>query len=293
MPELHQFDWLIKQTLTAKADLIPVDNNMGERVRAKLAALANYTPDARQIKARNIKIAIAAVVCFLFVGTGFSLLLPDMNKAGAADKSSSILNKINVLLKVKTNDGGATIATSELIFVNPDAQSKADTVAKASKKVGFAGFGPIEDVQEASKQAGFKIKVPTYLPAGAIKPEQFVVAEGREEDGKGGFVSTGEHIVSMRFSNENGAFKGLAMIISEKMPLTAGYDSTAVDINGDKALFTESELTLNEENEGKQLPDRTLIERKLCWQEDGLTYLLTDYTGLSQDELIKIAESLK
>ena len=162
-------------------------------------------------------------------------------------------------------------------------------IIKRNQEKGSSSYS-YATLAEAEEKAGFKIKVPSYLPkyGGKVPSRIYVGNYTKDIDGK--LVDTGKHNVYMRFDSGKDSFQGLMLMISEiGMEVKPGFKYEVVNVGGKDARWYDSEIMLKD---GGDEPHK-VIERALSWEEGGMTYLLNDYSGLSKEELVKIVESMK
>lgn len=288
MSKPARFDQLIRDGLIIKADEITPAEDMGERVRNIL-----MSGQGRKILSAwsfSWKKTVAAAACVTVFGAGLPLALSPGLQAAAAEKANQIMNKIQVVMQTKKVDGGV-LSSSELLFADTSAEREARQVIKRNqeKAGGMSGYY-YPTLTAAEKETGFHIKTPSYMPEGYERiPSRILVGEYRKDvDGK--LVDTGKHDVFLRFDSGMDSYQGTMLSISEiGMEFKPGFKYEAVKVGGKDGRWYESELSVKDE--GKE--PKGVVERALGWQEDGVTYLLTDYSGLSKEDLVKIVESMK
>lgn len=73
------------------------------------------------------------------------------------------------------------------------------------------------------------------------------------------------------------------------MEYKPGFKYEAVQVGGKDGRWYKSDLAVRDADKAP----KDVVERALGWQEGGMTCLLTDYSGLSKEEMIKIVKSMK
>jgi hypothetical protein len=287
MPNQEQFDRVIREGLAVKASSIAVSEGLGQRVSK--AVLSGEKRRAAGAGSPGWKKIAAAAACMVFAVTGMMLAASPGMQAAASEKAGQIVNKIQVIMHTKEVNG-SVMTSSEIVFQDESARREAQEVmARNREKAGGSASFPYATLAEAERAAGFKIKTPAYLPAGYKIPQTIFVGEYTgDKDGKP--VKTGKHDVYMRFDAGEESFQGMMLIISELgMEFKPGFKYDNLKVGGRDTRWYESHITLQEE--GKE--PAVVTERALGWSEGGITYLLTDCSGLTQNELVKMVESMR
>ena len=235
--------------------------------------------------------AVATATCVTLFGAGLSLAVSPRIQAAAAEKANQIINKIQVVMHMEKVSGGV-LTSSDIVFQDSSAEMQAQKVIKRNQeKAGGSSSYPYATLSEAEEKAGFKIKVPSYLPeyGGKVPSRIYVGNYTKDIDGK--LVDTGKHDVYMRFDSGKDSFQGLMLMISEigMEEFKPGFKYEVVNVGVKDARWYDSEIMLKD---GGKEPHK-VNERALSWEEGGMTYLLNDYSGLSKEELVKIVESMK
>ena len=287
-----QFDRMIIDGLNAKAEEIVPSGGMGAMVSDVVLAGVKKRRLSGSV-GLDWKRAVAATACFIFIGSGLSLALSPGLQAWASDKGDKFVNHVQVIIQSFQRDGSTGGSSSMVIKEDPAGDQDVSKVKMNIRKMGIVSF-PYATPEEAVRAAGFRIKLPAYLPAGYTVPTAIDAGEIMT-DGQGGkSVPTGKHLVSMRFDRGTGSFRGLSLIISQEIEqqYKPGFKYRDIKIGDRDARWFESEIALNDTSSPGQEP-RAITEHALSWKEGGLTYLLTDYSGLDMAELVKMAESMK
>ena len=114
-------------------------------------------------------------------------------------------------------------------------------------------------LDEARSQAGFPLLLPGYLPDGVTLIE----------------VLTMDKAVILRYDHAETSFTIIQGTIGDRMPLPTGTQETEVVVRGQTAtLFSD-----------------TGSSNLLAWEENGVAINIAGH--ISQDEILKVAESLK
>ncbi len=291
MLKQEQFEQLIRGALRAKSERVNPPEGMGAKVRnAVLAGKGERISFYGWMF--NWKKAVAMAACLTILGGGISLASSPGLQAWAGEKANNLLNRVHVVTQTQEVDGGV-MASSEIEFQDSAADQAAQEVIERNraKAGGIAYCGPpCATLAEAEKEAGFKIKAPVYFPDGYGLPQGIWVGEyAKDQDGKS--VLTGKHHVSMRFDggSEDNPQRLDYFISKIGMESKPGFRYEEINVGGKDARWYESEITLNENGQ----EPRQIIERAISWEDDGMTYLLNDATGLSKQELVMIVESIQ
>lgn len=175
--------------------------------------------------------------------------------------------------------GGPIIATDQ-----PDDVSDFDAPLNGPTPVPTnAGMRSITP-EEALAQLGFKVLKPDYIPNGYI----ISVAPDFVQ------VHTRQIASSIVYTTADDAYLSIAQSTfdtQEKFPFSIG-DARVIEltIRGQQALFIEDamQMTIKDENgQNVNLPVDYLL-----WEENG-QFLVINATELTQEEMVKVAESLK
>lgn len=289
MLKQEPFEQLIKSSLTARSEEINPPQDLGAKVRNEILGQKRKRSLLDEWSFKWKKFA-AAAACLTFIGGGISLAFSPGLQAWAGEKADSLLNKVNVVMNTREIDGGV-ITSTEIEFQDSAAeQSSRDTVERNQIKAGgIAGYGPYATLEEAEREAGFRIKAPAYYPEGYGLHNIWVGEYIKEQDGQR--EATGQYSVSVRLDDGiNDGWQRLDYIISESgMEFKPGFKYEEIKVGDMDARWFESEITLNENGQEPQ----QVIERAISWQDGGMTYLLNDATGLSRQELVKMVESIQ
>jgi len=285
MVEQELFDKLIKKSLIDKSEEIIPQNNMKERVSHSMKYKNKSTFNTSVL---NWKRAATAAACFIFICTGVSLAVSPEIQTAAVEKVTEFTNRVQMVFNV-SQEGSATVSSSEITSVNG---TPIDNMYLKVTKGGFSTYGPIYSREEAEKEAGFKFKMPVYLPSNCKLPTNTIdVSDYKPE--KDGNKDTGKHAVSMQFDDSEAAFSGTKLLIYEiDVPEKDGYKYMDVKIGNNDAKYYETQIDMKDTSNGKDT-SKEVYERQLRWKDNEKTYILIDYSGISKDELIKMAESMK
>ncbi|MDD2422539.1 MAG: hypothetical protein PHU78_10475 [Heliobacteriaceae bacterium] len=291
MLKQEQFEQLIKSALQTKAEKTTPPAGMKTKVRNALLT-GKKTSALRSNWILTWKKAVAAAACLTFLGGGISLVFSPGLQAWANERVNDLINRLHVVTHTEEVDGGV-LSSMEFKFQDSAAEQAArDTIERnRAKATSLVSYEPYPTLAEAEKEAGFRIKVPTYFPDGYGLKNIWVHQYFKDQDGES--VATGKHDVSMRFDGGNDdSPQRLVYSVSENgMEFKPGFRYEEIKIGDREARWYESEITLNENGHNPQ----QIIERAISWAEadSGMTYLLNDSTGLSKQELEGIVESIR
>lgn len=281
--EQEQFDQLIKSALLTRSEKISPLGGMGAKVRNAVIA-GKRKRSLLYDWMFKWKKAVVAAACLTLFGGGVTLAFSPGLQVWADEKANNLLNKIRVVMY--TEDDGNVITITAF---QGNAVGLEDILRNRAKAEGPAGYVPCTTLAEAEREAGFKIKAPAYFPDGYGLPKKILIGEYiKNQDGKR--MATGKHEVSMRFDcGNNDIPQKLDYTISEiGMVFKPGFRYEEIKVGGMDARWYESEVTLNKDGQKPQ----QVIERAISWENGGMTYLMSDSTGLSKQELVKIVESI-
>lgn len=140
--------------------------------------------------------------------------------------------------------------------------------------------------EEALARFNFKMLTPSYVPEGFTlinAPNNNVV-----------FVGPGYINSSMVYTTVDDAYLGIGQSTfdqKDKIPFYVGeVDVTQIKVRGKEAIFVKNAMMMTVLDANGQ--NITLPVNYLMWEEDGLFFMMQT-SKLTQDEVIKIAESLK
>lgn len=272
MLEQEQIERLITESLGNRAGSIVPGDGSKERMRNKL--ICNYMVGGRRnILRHDRKIAVLLISCIVLLFGNITLASPFSPKS-----------KSNILIPAD-------------IVENRLADITGSTVPSSDKKMTGIGFRRNDinlTLKEAEAVAGFKIILPEYLPKGYVKPDTFFVGTNYTDYTKGDPAKTGNKTVfACLCKGDAGEYKGAVLLITPDY-IDDKKDRLPYSIlkHEDRYLkYAQSEIMVdNDKEHGNAV---RITAKYLYWNEGDLQYKLTDYTGLSQNELIKMIYSIK
>jgi outer membrane lipoprotein-sorting protein len=114
-------------------------------------------------------------------------------------------------------------------------------------------------LDEARERAGFPLLVPNYVPAGVTLVE----------------VLEMDQAIILRYDHSDTSFTVVQGVIADRMPAPPGSQKTEVSVRGQTATLISDAGSSN----------------LLAWEENGVAITVAGH--ISQDEIIKVAESLE
>jgi len=138
--------------------------------------------------------------------------------------------------------------------------------------------------QEALTRLNFRVLMPTYIPNGyaLIVPPNFVQ------------VQPDRIVSSMVYITDDDAYLSIAQSTFDeqgKVPFSIGdAEATEITVRGQKAILVKDAMRMTVQDANGQ--NITLPVDYLMWEEDGFFFMM-DATELTQEEMIKVAESLE
>lgn len=296
-----QFDRLLKEALMEKSESIEPSPEMWDKIKTVISKnkeenrIMNFlknTVDRMFPWQQTWKRALAGALCgALFIGVmvfGFS---PEA-RAWANDKVMSLisyklvktLNGYN-LVKLKPGEKG------DFNIIKLEKNEKGFTDPKTGSTINIKNIKATKHVQEfstaveAEKEAGFPIKLPSYLPDG------YKLASIAADKGE-----NGNAMASITYSTSD-----TSDTIREKFTLmltnnSAFFEKSRKDyvkeikINGKTAYWIDTPIfSIN----GKGSESSVKTGHMLQWKDGDVVYRLSDQGILPQEEMVKIAESIK
>ena len=325
MSEQEQIDRLIERSLDSKAKRINISDGADKRIRNKL--VSHGTGSNTGGFKHKWKRAALVISCILLLASNILMITSYSAHAWAAEVAGGIIkkaqevsgitvpediaasentaNKEKVIISRDPENGFDKIESIALIPGNT-AEGQAGSIAgrqrdgadtPAGKKVRYGIAYDKKDtnltIDEAEKAAGFSFELPEYLPEGYTISDNIWVGTDFISDDKGEPRETGNKTVNIQLSRRDDLFEGAGLLVTpDIIKASDGRISTgSITAGGKDVLYTETEISINMKNE----PGNTtvIIEKYFYWTEHNLHYMLTDYTGLSLEELTKMIGSIK
>lgn len=311
MKDQIQFDLLIKKSLDNKSHEIDVSDNMPERVKAAInydmskSSVQRFMNRAATVGLFSRKQAAAAMLLLIFSMAAVYNFNPQV-KAWAQKQINQIINTIEITL----SGDGSHIKSSEKIITAGDETIHVSTEERAYENDDI----PDVDIKEVEAVAGFKVKLPDYLPESLNLPDKVSVLDynyswvSLNEDGSDYIVDTTDsdlakeimndmainakaRNVKIKLNDAKNEFDGLCLftVSNGQFINIYGNQGKLINILDKTATLYENDVTLNNESQNET---KKVTERILEWQDGDIHYRIDDYSGLGADELIKIAESI-
>lgn len=286
-----QFDRMIADILQMQAKKIIVRQGAGERLKNTII----QTVLRKEMHYGNHNCwrkVVLLVVCFVLLSSSAMFSFSSGAQSWASETIDKVINKVQIIIGKNESDGHTEIK-SESNITEGIAGGNISVRGKAEDRNNIGGVtfqGTGITLAEAEKQAGFKIKLPSYLPQDCVMPDRIMVGENIIKDGQGNFTETGNHLVIIWFIDAEDFFQGMKYTISQTAyDFRPGFAYSTIEVGNQDARLYETELFIKDA-EGIEIK---VVERVLIWEEDALTYMITDYNGHSEEELVKMAESIK
>jgi hypothetical protein len=245
-------------------------------------------------KARNKrwKRITAVAACFIVIGSTFTITFSSEAKAWAFEKAANIVSQLQTAVNkqaVKGDDDGSKVE-----------RSLPDNIMNPSRLPGSSGKGQYnivygeadETIEEAEDHIGFDIRLPAYLPENCSLPEKIIVGDFVQYDKDKNLVKTGKHAANIILNDISDSFQGMYMVVSQNGgELMGSRNYRVVEIGSLKVREYNAEIciSLKDSKEEKKI----IPECRIFWEQDGLTYLLVDYTGTPIEEIYKMIGSMK
>lgn len=320
MSEQEQIDRLIERSLDSKAKCINISDGADKRIRNKLVSHgAGSNTGGFKHKWKRAALVIS---CILLLASNILMITSYSAHAWAAEVAGGIIKKAQEISGIAATENAVN---KEEVVINRDpengfnkiesiilipgntAEGQAGSIAGRQKNVDDdpsldekVRYGIAYDkkdtnltIDEAEKAAGFRFKLPEHLPEGYTISNNIWVGTNYISEEKGKPRETGNKTVNIQLGRRDDIFEGAVLLVTPDL-ITAsdGRVSTgSIPAGGKDVLYTETEISVSVKNE----PDNTtvIIEKYFYWTEDNLHYMLTDYTGLSLEELTKMIGSIK
>ncbi len=313
MENQTQLDILIRKSLDSKSHEINVSDNMSERVKTSINSDMQKSTSQRLMRKVHLigqfsgKRAAAAALLLIVSMVAVYSLNPHV-KAWAEKKASEIINTISITL---SGDGSYTKSSEKTITVGEE-MIKVSMVERV-----YENDVPMVDIKEVENIAGFKVKLPEYLPDSLNIPDRVSVLDYSdgvkeiEDSSDNNVVVTDSNMVKelmkyigkvnatngwgrqikIKLNDAKNQFDGLCLLtVSDSQFLNMHNNQGKVVYILDRtATLYENDVILKNESQSQT---KEVTERILEWKDGDTFYRIVDYSELGVDELIKIAESI-
>ena len=313
MENQTQLDILIRKSLDSKSHEINVSDNMSERVKTSINSDMQKSTSQRLMRQVHLigqfsgKRAAAAALLLIVSMVAVYSLNPHV-KAWAEKKASEIINTISITL---SGDGSYTKSSEKTITVGEE-MIKVSMVERV-----YENDVPMVDIKEVENIAGFKVKLPEYLPDSLNIPDRVSVLDYSdgvkeiEDSSDNNVVVTDSNMVKelmkdigkvnatngwgrqikIKLNDAKNQFDGLCLLtVSDSQFLNMHNNQGKVVYILDRtATLYENDVILKNESQSQT---KEVTERILEWKDGDTFYRIVDYSELGVDELIKIAESI-
>ncbi|KNY29250.1 hypothetical protein [Pseudobacteroides cellulosolvens] len=314
MENQTQLDILIRKSLDNKAHEINVLDNMSERVKTninsdmKKSTVQRFMRRTAEIGLLSKRQAAMAAMLLLIVSMAAVYSFNPHVKAWAEKKASDIINTISITLP---GDGSYTKSSEKTITVGEE------MIQVSIEERVYENDVPMVDIKEVENTAGFKVKLPEYLPDSLNLPDRVSVLdyssgvkeiedssdniavvtdanmakELMKDIGKINVTSGWGRQVKIKLNDAKNQFDGLCLLTVSDSQFINMHNSQGkvVGILDRTATLYENDVILKNESQSQT---KKVSERILEWKDGDAFYRIDDYSGLGVDELVKIVESI-
>jgi hypothetical protein len=221
-------------------------------------------------------------------------------KAWAEKTANEVKNSISF-----TFSGGGSTYTQSIV---QDPAVDSETRVLGYQERFYMPDNPADDIKDLESMTGFKVKLPGYLPSGYTIPDKVSVLncdyksdtiradKSLSESSSNSKLQEGitdgtQKLALINLISAKDQADGICIlsVSNNKNVNLYGIQGEQVTISNITATLSKEYITYknDEQNEGR---DATM--NILQWKDGNVFYRISDCTGLSVDELVKVAESI-
>jgi hypothetical protein len=296
-----QLDLLIKKSLADKAESVKIPDNMPETVIERINSDMKKGRLHRIINEVSLyRMTGRQVAAAVFAGVTTISVLFNFNPQARvwAEKTASEVKKNIIITFYKGN------------AIYSKSIEKTVEVGEETRVIGIGGQlnlrgRPTVDIKDMESKAGFKVKLPKYLPSGYKIPDKVDVSYVTYVVNSTGIDDSwpedcleiskprnhSQELVTINLNNANDQAEGVCTLYVADNEFFSLYEEEGepINISNITATLYHEAVTLknDEQSEGREASMNILQ-----WKDENVFYKLIDCTGISVDELKKIAESI-
>lgn len=294
-----KLDSLIKKSLDDKAGSVQIPGNMSEMVKERINCDMKKGILQRLINKVSLYSMTGKQVAALFISVIVITALFNFNPQARAWAEKKA-NEVKKTIRITFYGGNLTYPQSiEKTFIDGE-----DTKVIINGGTEYLP-GPEVDIKDMESNTGFKVKLPVYLPSGYKIPDKVsvskqnikVYSKGVDDvsltEGSSDYKTKEleQEMVTINLNNANDQADGVCLLYVSDNEFFSIYEVQGEPVsisNITATLYHEAVTYKNDEKSEGREASKNILQ----WKDGNVSYRLSDCTGLSIDELVKIAESI-